>query len=95
MPQPRLQQREESLRTHEVMTADILPKSKGSFFACTKCGAYAWKRRGKLMEQCPGHPNTPELRKQLNRLQDYCFPGEQNLAIGPLRHLSQAEQEKL
>ena len=47
------------------------------------------------MEQCPGHPNTPELCKQLNRLQDYCFPGEQNLAIGRMRHLTQAEWEKL
>jgi hypothetical protein len=83
------------VRTHQLVTAEVLPKGQGRVFGCMLCGSFAWKRRGKLVEACPRRPTSKYMRAQLARLEDQCFPGEQTKAIGPLRQLEPAELEWL
>ena len=43
------------------------------------------------METCRRHPTTPYMRVQLEGLQEQLFPGEQQMALGPLRALTEPE----
>ena len=81
--------------THQLVTAEIQPRTEGRIVGCLLCGAFAWKRRGKLVETCPRRPTTQYMRAQLDKLKDQCFPGEQRKALGPLRQPEPAELEWL
>jgi hypothetical protein len=81
--------------THQLVTAEVLPRGEGRVFGCMLCGSFAWKRRGKLVEACPRRPTSQYMRAQLDKLKDQCFPGEQTKAIGPLRQPEPAELDWL
>ena len=87
--------RQHAVWTHQLVTAEIQPRTEGRIFGCLLCGAFAWKRRGKLVETCPRRPTTQYMRAQLDKLKDQCFPGEQRKALGPLRQPEPAELEWL
>ena len=88
-------QRAADVWTHELVAAELIPSQLGKVIACKKCGAFAWKRRGKLVEPCRGNPTTQWMRKQKERLDAQLFPGTQQYAIGPLRALSPEELDHL
>ena len=94
-----MQERVEHVGSHQLIAADVQPRTEGSVVACQKCGAFAHKhpsgRRRKLTEQCPGNPTTIWMRKQLDRLQSICYPGDKALALGQLRPPSGSELEWL
>ena len=88
-------QRSAHVWTHRLVAAQVFPTDQGKVFACMACGAYAFKRRGKLVEACRGHPSTQWMRKQKERLEANAFPGPQKLTIGPLRQLLPEELDSL
>jgi hypothetical protein len=69
-------EREGFVRSHKLVAADLQPRSEGWIIACSACGAFAWKRRGKLLEACPGRPTSKYMRQQVEKLRNFQFPGE-------------------
>ena len=65
-----LMKRESATWSHDIFAAHIDngEDSSNILFGCRKCGAYAWKRRGKLVEHCPRRPTTPFMAQRLDRM---------------------------
>ena len=76
VPSSRAAEREEQVMSHQLVVADVQPRSEGWIIAYTVCGAFAWKRRGKLLSACPRRPTSVYMRQQLERLRNFQFPGE-------------------
>ena len=53
---------------------------------CITCGAYKWKRTGKLGSVCPRHPRGPGAKQRLNMLNALRFPrSTSHMSIGSHR----------
>ena len=53
---------------------------------CITCGAYKWKRTGKLGSVCPRHPRGPGAKQRINMLNALRFPSSTaHLSISPHR----------
>ena len=64
-------------RGHRFWAADIVGQdSSPRVIACTRCGAYVWKRKGNLRVESRGADAGQQLRTQKQRFLQGWFPGK-------------------
>ena len=78
--------------SHRIKAATV---SNGTLVLfCSTCGAYKWKRTGKLGAVCPGHPTGAGAKQRINMLNSLRFPNSAtHLSISP--HRAPTSQELL
>ena len=72
------------LNKHRIKAATVSDGTLVLF--CYTCGAYKWKRTGKLAAVCPGHLTGAGARQRINMLNSLRFPNSATyLSISPHR----------
>ena len=73
-------QRQSAVWSHNLFAARIEmgdeTQRPGTVFGCRDCGAYTWRRRTKLLAQCPQRPTSQPMREQKERMATGLFPGD-------------------
>ena len=78
--------------SHHIKAATVSDGTLVLF--CSTCGAYKWKRTGKLGSVCPGHPTGAGAKQRINMLNALRFPNSAaHLSISP--HRAPTAQELL
>ena len=92
-------QRQSALWFHNLFAARIEmgdeTQRPGTVFGCRDCGAYTWRRRTKLLAQCPQRPTSQPMREQKERMATGLFPGDRQWTIGIQRMLTPQEMDWL
>ena len=72
------------LNKHRIRAATVSDGTLVLF--CSTCGAYKWKRTGKLAAACPGHLLGAGARQRINMLNALRFPNSASyMSISPHR----------